>query len=673
MPKAKSPTQSDRLGLPIIEGDHELAKWLADKKHEGKVVRTRLKASERVIARVTDGIYRRPASALRELISNAWDADANTVTILTDAPRFAQIHVRDDGAGMSHKTLARLLHHIGSSSKRQEEGQSLGVTAEADPDYSPKGRLLIGKIGIGLFSVSQIARKFRLITKAAGTNYRLVAEIRLRTYSEDGDNDAGEADDQFVTGDVLIKREHTDDFDAHGTDVILDEIKPPVRDVLRSASRWLSLEEKQALERSGDEVAAADIRTEPPQYHSGWISKFVPDQAALLAVPPNLPWQVDDPADVRMQKLMEAVSESNTSERPELAMLLDTYLEMMWTLALSVPVDYIGKHPFDLTTEDQVRLFWLSNEQKGRAEELELTGGKTVRQAVREQVSSHPILQGGAPDIAGGFKVVIDGVELRRPIQFKFARADPRGLDYALLFVGRYDPDLSRVSSNRRGGELELESYLFWNGKIIPKENNGVLVRIRGASGETFDPTFFKYQVSELTRLRQITSEIFVQKGVDAALNIDRESFNFAHPHVQLMANWLHRAIRQLTNRHKELSAAKRELRRVDQTTVVHDEIEQRAQKEWRRLRGSDLLPEIEITRDPADAREKRKKGYIALSRVAVPSLGGPKSAVRDDRDFRAKALVQVLSAHRVFEDMPYAQQQSLIGAIMQIFEDRLT
>ena len=32
---------------------------------------------------LTDGIYRQPSSALRELISNACDADANEVTILT--------------------------------------------------------------------------------------------------------------------------------------------------------------------------------------------------------------------------------------------------------------------------------------------------------------------------------------------------------------------------------------------------------------------------------------------------------------------------------------------------------------------------------------------------------------------------------------------------------------
>jgi signal transduction histidine kinase len=89
----------------IINHGPALADWLSNPANEGKVVQTRLRASERVIARVTDGIYRQPASALRELISNAWDADAANVTILTDAPRFSRIYVRDDGAGMSDERL----------------------------------------------------------------------------------------------------------------------------------------------------------------------------------------------------------------------------------------------------------------------------------------------------------------------------------------------------------------------------------------------------------------------------------------------------------------------------------------------------------------------------------------------------------------------------------------
>jgi hypothetical protein len=108
--------------VELIDNQGELASWLSNPANEGRVVKTYLKTSDRVIARVTDGIYRQPSSALRELISNAWDADAKNVAILTDAPRFSRIYIRDDGVGMSDEVLARLLHNIGGSAKRHPQG-----------------------------------------------------------------------------------------------------------------------------------------------------------------------------------------------------------------------------------------------------------------------------------------------------------------------------------------------------------------------------------------------------------------------------------------------------------------------------------------------------------------------------------------------------------------------
>lgn len=655
----------------IIDDGRQLSDWLAAKEHEGQVVKTRLKPSDRVIARVTDGIYRQPMSALRELISNAWDADANTVTISTDAPRFARISIRDDGVGMSYETLARLLHHIGGSAKRSDEGRQLGVTNKENSDITQKGRLLIGKIGIGLFSISQLTRRFRLVTKVAGQNYRLIAEIRMRAYSEDSSEDAErEGDDSFVSGEVLITREPALDIHAHGTDIILDDVKPRVRDLLRSADRWRAIDEKKALFDQGDTDDATAIQAEEPRYHSGWIQKFTLDEPPIFTKRAVLPWRKDDPADARMRKLIEAVEAEDVTSRarPDLAATLDTYLEGLWSLALSVPVQYVDQHPFELTAKANLRLFWIT-EQRGSGLELKLQSNQTVRECVRQHAPGNPELRDGAPDPAGGFRVVIDGVELRRPIQFKFIRAEERGLSHSMLFVGRYNPNLSGVDSKQRGGDLELESYLFWNGRIIPKENNGVLVRIRGASSGIFDPTFFKYQVSEQTRLRQITSEIFVQQGVDAALNIDRESFNFAHPHIQLMSLRLHKAIRQLTNRHKDEGALLLAQRRAEAAVVRRSDMDERVQQVWKNLRGSDPLPSVEITTGPEQAKEARQQGYVAFARSEIPSLKSP----NEDRDSRARALTQVLSAYGLLEDLKFSQQQELIDAIMRIFENAST
>ncbi|MBY3115641.1 ATP-binding protein [Rhizobium laguerreae] len=669
----ETPSGSQPESPPLIDKGDDLTAWLADKANEGNVVRTRLKASERVIARVTDGIYRQPSSALRELISNAWDADANNVTILTDAPRFSRIYVRDDGAGMSYQTLSRLLHSIGGSAKRREEGQALGVTAEDDPDMTPGGRPLIGKIGIGLFSVSQLSRSFRIVTKVKGADYRLIAEVRLRAYSEDDDDDsARDDDDQFISGDVYITREVSADLQAHGTDIVLDDVKPRVRDLLRSADRWRALEDKEAALKDGDVDTAAGIRVEAPQYHSGWIADLSesPDAPTVLTTPAKLPWSQDDPPSGRMARLMDAVEREFTRvERPDLATALDSYLEMLWTLGLSVPVGYVDKHPFDLTGASGVKLFWISNEARGQAQELALAPNQSVRQAVREQVSSKPSLKEGLPTAAGAFRVEIDGVEIKRPIRFKFVKTEKRGLEHPMLFVGRYSPALQKVDASQRGGGLQLEAYLFWNGRVVPKENNGVLIRIRGASGALFDATFFKYQVSEQTRLRQITSELFIRRGLDAALNIDRESFNFSHPHVQLVASWLHRAIRQLTNKHKDISQKLRTERRAEDSAVEQDAVRNFSRSVWERRQGNEPAPAVTIAKDAARAQAAREEGSFALIRNEIPILTSASGEVeRRDRDAKAEALVRVLAAFNLLSERSYTEQQEIVEAILRVF-----
>jgi HSP90 family molecular chaperone len=157
----------------------ELIREIKENLETGGISEAELDTDERVLARITDGIYRQPASALRELIANAYDADAENVYIQTDAPRFSKITVRDDGNGLSIEALANLIHHIGGSPKRTKAGVGLGVVNKKDSSLSPGGRRLIGKIGIGLFSVAQLTRHFQIITKTKGTDYRLVGVLSV--------------------------------------------------------------------------------------------------------------------------------------------------------------------------------------------------------------------------------------------------------------------------------------------------------------------------------------------------------------------------------------------------------------------------------------------------------------------------------------------------------------
>lgn len=200
---------------------------------------TILKTDQKVLARITDGIYRQTSSALRELICNAYDADAENVYIETDVPRFDRIIVRDDGNGMSPATLSNMLHHIGGSAKRNVKKSDLEIFDKNDPTLSPvKKRKLIGKIGIGLFSVAQLTRDFSIVTKQRGTDYYIIADIVLHNFSEEQIQEIEKRGESFQTGEVKVYTRKAEDKNSHGTDIILRNLKKSAIDELRSVDIW---------------------------------------------------------------------------------------------------------------------------------------------------------------------------------------------------------------------------------------------------------------------------------------------------------------------------------------------------------------------------------------------------------------------------------------------------
>ena len=250
-------------GSRAMNDEEKLVNKINANLDSGKISEAKLTTDDRVLARITDGIYRQPASALRELIANAYDADASTVYIQTDFPKFSRISVRDDGNGLTVEGLANLIHHIGGSPKRTRAGIDLGVVSKNDPSLSPGGRRLIGKIGIGLFSVAQLTRHFQIITKTKGSKHRVVAEVMLKTYTEDDLATMTKQDHvTFETGTVRIKAFPAEKKEAHGTEIILLDLRKQTKELLQSRDTWLRVD----AGRNPDQLGG-DQR--PPTYHIG--------------------------------------------------------------------------------------------------------------------------------------------------------------------------------------------------------------------------------------------------------------------------------------------------------------------------------------------------------------------------------------------------------------------
>jgi hypothetical protein len=248
-------------------------------------------------------------------------------------------------------------------------------------------------------------------------------------------------------------------------------------------------------------------------------------------------------------------------------------------------------------------------------------------------------------------------------------------LKHPLVFIGKGDERFAKISPELSGGRLQFEAYLFWSPKIAPTEHQGSLIRIHGASGTLFDPTFMRYQISEQTRLRQITCEIFVSEGLDSALNIDRESFNYAHPHAVYITRWLHGALRQLATAQKKAASEVRVQTREVAKDARVDAIQKIASQVWADQANdtASLPPSIEIVEDETTAR-KRSDTYV-YRRSSVTNRREPKTSKERTRvaiiEEKLKAIAQVLASFGLIDRLTKKQQESLLLAVYRILEER--
>ena len=84
----------------------------------------------------------------RELVSNAWDANAKIVRVDTNYPNFYQLSVEDNGDGFTKEEFERVMGGgIGNSEKRKVEETLLKFD-----------RPTIGRLGIGMLGIADRAR-----------------------------------------------------------------------------------------------------------------------------------------------------------------------------------------------------------------------------------------------------------------------------------------------------------------------------------------------------------------------------------------------------------------------------------------------------------------------------------------------------------------------------------
>ena len=375
----------------------------------------RINVAASVIADLSAGIYRTPAGALKELISNAFDADARKVHISSNPPHYATFTCSDDGVGITPKRFTTILSLIGGSSKR-DDGE---VSKEL-------GRPLIGRIGIGILSIGQVCQSFEIYSSAKGHPEKFCARIDLEPYMRPeakriqlGRSFEDQPEVQIGKYEIETAPEEES---AHYTRVVMRDIIPAFRDKLAN----------------GPMTEGAGVT--PASFKKGSMQDFV-----------------------------RTVSRDRVAEH-------GAYAQLIWELANTVPVKYMESGPMrDATLKD-----------------------------LRQRLESYQ------------FRVFVDTVELLKPVLL------PRSVDtvHKLFRIPMHKEKL------KDGRTLKVSGYVYWqNTRILPRELAGLLIRVRNVAVGGYDTTYLGYPKHEGWKFSQMTGELYVEEGLDEALNIDRASF----------------------------------------------------------------------------------------------------------------------------------------------------
>jgi hypothetical protein len=451
-----------------------------------------IKVADVTIAQLSRGLYRSTATAFKELVSNAYDADATEVRIDTNFPEFNFISCLDNGIGMS---LEQFLNYfskngIGSCTKRRDQ---------RDRTERFK-RPIIGRLGIGMLAIGQLSHSFK-----------------IESHYTDEKTGEGKAYQAEI--------------------VLLDESIPDREEVIKSGSddidvgKWQYKIIDYEKRKRGFRIYTSDVR------------KTFTDEMKSEITDKN-----QDRMSFRLNKLHAEFYDTSKKSIRELG----PYLETIWELAILCPLPYYGskeKFPLD------IKAF-----KKNERRTLQF---KKAINIVNER--QHGLLE-------EQFRVVFDGIDLRRHIQLPTNQEVIPKL-YPLEFC-------DEVMRKR----LKFSGYLFAQvaHHIKPAELNGIQIRLRNVGIAGYDSTFLKYYKQvETIRSKWVSGEIFVDEGLESALNIDRDSFNEHDEHFKKLQKLLHdeldKVFEEISRLAKEESESRRDERVENLSNSMQDAISARS------------------------------------------------------------------------------------------------
>ena len=127
---------------------------------------------------LSEGTYTSFPQALKEFISNSYDAYATDVALRFDDD-FSTLSIRDNGEGMSSDDFENVYASIASTGRK----------STPPPEATPLKRERIGRFGIGSLAVVGTANRFTIksVKKGSGKGFEAAIDLKeVRSFYEKG-------------------------------------------------------------------------------------------------------------------------------------------------------------------------------------------------------------------------------------------------------------------------------------------------------------------------------------------------------------------------------------------------------------------------------------------------------------------------------------------------------
>ncbi|MDA8055072.1 MAG: ATP-binding protein [Thermoplasmatales archaeon] len=426
-----------------------------------------MQVSVQIIKLISSGLYRSPASAIKELISNSFDADAHNVNIefhfsydKSGNLFLDYIRIVDDGSGMDLKTLEYIFTHIGGSSKSTKE------------EKTPGGRDIIGRLGIGMLSVAATCRSFIVRTKKKNEEREYSASISLSFF--DDLLQLTRTMDKFSIGNVALTSRSVTGFEQY-TIIEIHDFRPP----------FLS----NILERVDDSYFFQTILT----------------------------LNSKRPVEEQYQEYFEGYLEKLSFE--EKLLVTPVLDQIIATVGLMSPVEYLVNGPVrsKITIGD------------GSVRDIPGTGEDNYLY-IKEKLRKLDFTVTAQLDVdyqGEGSRNTRNKFKIFKPLLYPSKRdIEEKGIDKLDPYVYVLEPK-DTVIENEPGEvvDTQIRGYVYHqNARILPHEYRGMLFRVYNvAIGDYFKDELRLYSEDPVV-LHQTMVEVYLDKGFQTIVNLDRES-----------------------------------------------------------------------------------------------------------------------------------------------------